>query len=132
MQSVAVIVPGPLILPCFFPPRVSGVGFGRIDDLCWLGAVLRNLDGSIVLTVGFWVLGAIYIGGTKKSSSSRCVAGGDRCSSYFGEASVPVCWMPSSALVCFEVCLWFTFESVLITRITCVVRYDHSLGLIFD
>ena len=69
MQSVAVIVPGPLILPCFFPPRVSGVGFGRIDDLCWLGAVRRNLPGSIVLTVGFWVLGAIsfYIGGTKKS-----------------------------------------------------------------
>jgi len=85
------------------------------------------------LTVGFWVLGAIYIGGTKKSSSSRCVAGGDRCSSYFGEASVPVCWMPSSALVCFEVCLWFTFESVLITQsATCFVRYDHSLGLKFD
>lgn len=79
-----------------FSPRVSGVGFGRIDDLCWLGAVRRNLPGSIVLTVGFWVLGAIsfYIGGTKKYSSSRCVAGGDRCSSYFGEASVPVCWMP--------------------------------------
>lgn len=91
-------------------------------DLCWLGAVLRNLPGSIVLTVGFWVLGGNFVlyWGTKKNySSSLCVAGGDRCSSYYGQAFVPVLfWMRAALhLYVLRFACGFTFESVLITQI---------------
>jgi len=97
----------------------------RTTEFTWIDRIDRRV-------LGFGGNFVLYWGYKKKFSSSWCVAGGDRCSSYFGEASVPVCCMPS-ALVCFEVCLWFTFESVLITQsATCFVRYDHSLGLKFD
>ena len=132
------LVRGPLILPCFLSlSRVSGVGFSPIDCAGWVPYYGICLDRSY-WPVGFWVLGGNFV-------LSLSIHWGRNWILLHGVLLVGMDvlltllrhlyqYMLDAVCTCmFEVCLWFTFQSVLITQITCVVRYDHnSLGLIFD